>query len=125
MHHYLLAAKDSGSGVTQTKEQQSAIKKIGVLGKHIDVLHKLYGVMRDARSERGAIEFESNETHIIFNDQKKIDQIRPVERNEAHMLIEECMIAANISAARYIGKRKIPGLYRSCLLYTSPSPRDS
>ena len=113
VHHYLVAARDSGSGVAQTKEQQAAVKKIGVLGQHLEVLYELYGVMRDARSERGAIEFESNETQIIFNSQKKIDQIRPVQRNEAHMLIEECMIAANISAARYLGKRKIPGLYRS------------
>jgi len=109
VHHYLTSSTTGG----QSKQQKAAIEKIGALGQHIDVLHKLYGVMRNARSERGAIEFESNETRIIFNDQKKIDEIQPVERNDAHMLIEECMIAANISAARYIGKRKIPGLYRS------------
>lgn len=111
VHHYLTAAEKDGA--VPAKAQQAAIDKIGALGQHVDVLYKLYGVMREARSERGAIEFESNETRIIFNDQKKIDQIHPVERNEAHMLIEECMIAANISAARYIGKRKIPALYRS------------
>lgn len=113
VHHYLTVSGDNVAKIKPTKEQQAACDKIGVLGQHLDVLHQLYGVMREARSERGAIEFESNETRIIFNDQKKIDQILPVMRNEAHMLIEECMIAANISAARYIGKRKIPGLYRS------------
>ncbi len=113
VHHYLTVTGNDAAKTKITKEQQATCEKIGVLGEHIDVLHKLYGVMREARSERGAIEFESNETRIIFNDQKKIDQIHPVVRNQAHMLIEECMIAANISAARYIGKRKIPALYRS------------
>ena len=113
VHHYLTATGSDAVKAEPTRAQQAACEKIGVLGQHIDVLHQLYGVMREARSERGAIEFESNETRIVFNDQKKIDQILPVERNEAHMLIEECMIAANISAARYIGKRKIPALYRS------------
>ena len=117
VHHYLTASERHQTSVKENtgtvKAQIAAVEKIGVLGKHIDVLHKLYGVMREARSERGAIEFESKETRIVFNDQKKIDQIVPVQRNEAHMLIEECMIAANISAARYIEKRKIPGLYRS------------
>ena len=117
VHHYLTASKSGNARVKQNtgsvKAQKAAVEKIGVLGQNIDVLHKLYGVMREARSERGAIEFESKETRIVFNDQKKIDQILPVQRNDAHMLIEECMIAANISAARYIEKRKIPGLYRS------------
>ncbi len=111
VHHYLQAQISGGKDLT--KPQTEACEKIGDLGRHIDVLHELFQVMRVERSERGAIEFESNETRIMFNDQKKIDQIVPVERNEAHMLIEECMIAANISAARFIGKRKIPGLYRS------------
>lgn len=110
VHNYLQSKEPDNKA---TAKQKAAVEKIGGLGKHLDVLRKLYEVMRVARSERGAIEFESNETRIIFNDEKKIDQIIPVERNVAHMLIEECMIAANISAARYIGKRKIPGLYRS------------
>ncbi len=87
-------------------------KKVGKLGKHLRTLHDMYSAMREARSKRGAIDFESTETRIVFNDQSKIEQLLPVERNDAHMLIEECMIAANISAARFIGKRKIPGLYR-------------
>ncbi len=108
VHNYLTSNTDR-----QSAAQKAAVEKIGALSQHLDVLYKLYGVMRDSRSQRGAIEFESNETRIVFNDQKKIDQIYPVERNEAHMLIEECMIAANISAARYLGKRKVAGLYRS------------
>ena len=123
VYHYLSGQQSTDSEARATgKTKKRAGKKtqdkatsedaIGSLGKHLDVLHELYQVMRVARSERGAIEFESTETRIVFNDQKKIDTILPVERNDAHMLIEECMIAANISAARFIGKRKIPGLYR-------------
>jgi len=83
------------------------------VSKHIDVLHKLYTLMRVARTGRGAIEFESTETRIVFNDDKKIEKLLPVVRNDAHMVIEECMIAANISAAQFLGKRKVLGLYRS------------
>ena len=121
VHHYLQASGQAKSdnkrskkkAGTQTTVQKAACEKIGSLSPHIDALHQLYQVMRVSRSDRGAIEFESNETRIVFNDNKKIEEILPVERNVAHMLIEECMIAANISAARYIEKRKIPGLYRS------------
>ena len=80
--------------------------------KELRELHKLYLVMREARARRGAIEFESSETRIVFNEQRKIDKLLPIERNDAHMLIEECMIAANISAARYLTRNSLPGLYR-------------
>ncbi|OED37343.1 ribonuclease R [Chromatiales bacterium (ex Bugula neritina AB1)] len=90
----------------------AAADTVGALGGSLHDLHDMYTAMREARAGRGAIEFESTETRIVFDDQAKIKQLLPVERNEAHMLIEECMIAANISAARFIGKRKIPGLYR-------------
>ena len=79
--------------------------------KELRELHKLYLVMREARARRGAIEFESSETRIVFNEQRKIDKLLPIERNDAHMLIEECMIAANISAARYLTRNSLPGLY--------------
>jgi ribonuclease R len=80
--------------------------------KELRELHRLYEVMREARAKRGAIEFESVETRIVFNSQRKIEKLLPIERNDAHMLIEECMIAANISAARYLDKNSMPGLYR-------------
>lgn len=91
---------------------KKAIKKIGTLGKHIKTLHELYVAMRAARAERGAIDFDSSETRIVFDDQAKIQQLVPVERNDAHMMIEECMIAANISAAKFIARNRIPGLFR-------------
>ena len=70
---------------------------------HLKALHQLYQVLASNRRQRGAIEFESNETRIVFDDQKKIKEIIPVVRNDAHRLIEECMILANIAAAAFLG----------------------
>ena len=75
-------------------------------------LHALYGALHAARVERGAIEFETVETRILFNAERKIEKIVPVVRNDAHRLIEECMILANVAAARCILKAEIPGIYR-------------
>ncbi len=79
---------------------------------HIDELHNLYGALRAARTERGAIDFETTETRILFDEDRKIDRIVPVVRNDAHKLIEECMLAANVCAARFLEKHELPGLYR-------------
>ena len=79
---------------------------------HLEELHRLYKVLRRARERRGAIDFETEETKIVFGEDRKIDRIVPVERNDAHKLIEECMIAANVATARFLEKQKIPTLYR-------------
>jgi len=79
---------------------------------HLENLHDLYKVFRKARTKRGAIDFETPETRIVFSSDRKIDEIVPVQRNDAHMLIEECMIAANVCSARFLLKNKIPGLFR-------------
>jgi ribonuclease R len=68
--------------------------------------------MRVAREKRGAIDFDTTETRIVFREDRKIERIVPVYRNDAHMLIEECMIAANVCAADFLLKNKIPALYR-------------
>ncbi|ALP52978.1 exoribonuclease R [Candidatus Tenderia electrophaga] len=79
---------------------------------HLDNLHELYKVFRARRDKRGAIDFETTETRIVFGTERKIDQIVPVERNDAHKLIEEFMIAANVCAAKFLLDNKIPALYR-------------
>ena len=79
---------------------------------HIEELHKLYLALKHARHERGAVEFESDETRFIFNAQRKIERIVPLVRNDAHKLIEECMIQANVAAARYIEKCEAETLFR-------------
>tara|TARA_R110000823_G_scaffold198080_5_gene329191 strand:+ start:7879 stop:10236 length:2358 start_codon:yes stop_codon:yes gene_type:complete len=75
-------------------------------------LHDLYHALRAARERRGAIDFETEETRIIFDDQRKIDAIVPVVRNDAHKLIEECMLAANVATARFYQSCKLPMLFR-------------
>ncbi len=75
-------------------------------------LHRLYGVLRAARDGRGAIDFETVETRIMFDENRKIDAIVPVKRNDAHKLIEECMLAANVATATFLEASELPALYR-------------
>lgn len=82
------------------------------VARNVDTLHDLYKRFRIARSKRGAIEYETKEARIVFNDDQKIDRIVATERNDAHRLIEECMLAANVSAATFLEELKIPCLYR-------------
>ncbi len=80
---------------------------------HLHELYQLFQVLLKKRAERGAIDFETEETRIVFGEHKKIEKICPVYRNEAHKMIEECMLAANVSAADFLLKNKIPALYRN------------
>jgi ribonuclease R len=79
---------------------------------HLEELHALYKVLRRAREDRAAMDFDTPEARIVFGDKKKIERIVPVVRNDAHRLIEECMLAANMAAARYLARKKIPHLVR-------------
>ncbi|TLX52089.1 ribonuclease R [Pseudoalteromonas ruthenica] len=79
---------------------------------HLQDLQQMYMALKAARQERGAIEFETLETRFVFNAQRKIESIVPVVRNDAHKLIEECMILANVSAARLLEKHEASALYR-------------
>jgi ribonuclease R len=87
-------------------------KKYQSLLPHLEALYALYKVMRVSREQRGAMDFETQETKIVFGTERKIEQIVPVQRNDAHKLIEEFMISANIAAARYLNRKKIPRLLR-------------
>ena len=82
-------------------------------------LHALFQVLLKARERRGAIDFESSETHMVFNDERKIERIVPVTRNDAHRLIEECMLAANVCASAFLKKHRHPTLYR---VHEGPTP---
>nr|WP_300306772.1 ribonuclease R [Halomonas sp.] len=75
-------------------------------------LYSLYKLLRQARTERGAIDFETTETAILFNEERKIEKIVPRSRNDAHKIIEECMLAANVATARFLDKHDLPALYR-------------
>jgi len=82
------------------------------LTPHLDGLYALYQAMRVSREQRGAMDFDTQETVIEYGADRKIERILPTERNDAHRLIEECMIAANVAAARFLQRQKMPGLYR-------------
>jgi ribonuclease R len=84
----------------------------GTLTKYLDNLHDLYKILRETRDVRGAIDFETVETRIVFGSDRKIDAIVPVVRNDAHKLIEECMLCANVAAAQFLEHHELAGLYR-------------
>lgn len=86
---------------------------------HLQDLYSLFKCMLKARWARGAIDFETLETKILFNDQGKIEKIVPYERNDAHRMIEECMLAANVCASEFLQKKKHPTLYR---VHEGPTP---
>ena len=94
---------DTGSSLRKKFEEQLP---------GIETLHALYELLAENRRKRGVIEFDSNETHIVFDKNKKIKEIVPIVRNDAHKLIEECMILANVAAAAFLEQHQIPSLYR-------------
>ncbi|MBL8379182.1 MAG: ribonuclease R [Burkholderiales bacterium] len=75
-------------------------------------LHKVYQALLAARTKRGAVDFESGETRIHFDAAGRIARIVPIQRNDAHRLIEECMLAANVCAAHFLERHKHPALFR-------------
>ena len=78
----------------------------------LENLHQLYQILAKARQRRGAIDFDSREVKFRLASSGEVEQLGAEPRNDAHKLIEECMIAANVEAARFLDKRKIPALYR-------------
>jgi ribonuclease R len=93
-------------------KDEVARKSMGDMLPHLESLYKLYGCFVKARQKRGSIEFDTTETKIEFTEDERISSIKPLMRNDAHKIIEECMIAANVCAARFILKHKLPSLYR-------------
>jgi ribonuclease R len=87
-------------------------KQYAPLLSHLEELHRLFEVLHGGRQRRGAMDFETTETQIVFGEARKIERIVPVTRNVAHRMIEECMLVANVATARFLEKAKIPALYR-------------
>jgi ribonuclease R len=85
---------------------------------HLHELYGLYKALHAARAERGAIDFDTTETRFEFNEQGRIAAVHPLVRNDAHRIIEECMLAANVAAARLFERKKLPALYR---IHETPS----
>ena len=94
------------SGEVQPDKQQARLMP------HLQALDKLFRTLLKARAKRGAIDFGSTETQMLFDDQGKIKAIVPVVRNDAHRIIEECMLSANVCASDFLLQNDQPSLYR-------------
>lgn len=94
------------------EQDEEARRQIGAQLPQVERLHQLYQVLAKARTTRGAIEFESSEVRFVLDNRGEVAQAGMLQRNDAHKLIEECMIAANVEAARYLLKTHIPAPFR-------------
>lgn len=108
--HARLTYKDV-SGILEEDRDDLKIRHKPVLPQ-LRALYKLYKALHARREQRGAMDFDSTETQLVFDKKQKIKAIKPLVRNDAHRLIEECMLCANVSAAEYLLKHKSPALYR-------------
>ncbi len=118
MHSHARFTYNEVASILDDGDQTQAIQH-PELHPQIQSLYKVYKALRKERKKRGAIDFETLETQMIFNDQGKIAQIVPVKRNEAHSLIEECMLAANVCASDFLQRHEQPTLYR---IHEGPVP---
>ena len=99
--------------VAKILEKDTALcERYALLVPHLQDLHDMYQALVKARQQRGAIEFETIESKFIFNALGRIERIEPAVRNDAHKIIEECMILANIASANFMAKHQEPALYR-------------
>jgi ribonuclease R len=99
-------------GEADTEAGADAIAQVGSLMPQVQRLHQLYKVLAKARTRRGAIEFESSEVRFVLDNSGEVIQAGMMERNDAHKLIEECMIAANVEAAKFVTERQVPAPFR-------------
>ncbi len=102
------------------KDGQAMRSQHAKIVPHLQNLHRLYGALQKARSKRGAIDFDTQESTFQFNQHRKVVGITPVERNDAHKLIEECMLCANVATAAFLQSIKLPALYRN---HAGPKPK--
>jgi ribonuclease R len=94
-------------------KERDARDRIGdALLPHLEHLHQLYKLLAKQRQQRGAIDFESREVKFRLAPTGEVLQMGAYERNDAHKLIEECMIAANVQAAKFLGRQRMPAPYR-------------
>ncbi len=109
-YEFYPAAIRSSARLTYTQVWQEL--QSGRPPAHLGVLHEVFKALFSARQRRGAIDFESTETQIHFDARGRIERIEATARNDAHRLIEECMLAANVCAGNFLAERAHPVLYR-------------
>lgn len=113
------AARLTYNEVAQLLETETTEFAYPALIPHLKNLYALYQLLHKRRKKRGAIEFETVETKVLFNEQGKVDKIIGMTRNEAHKLIEEMMLAANVATAEWLQSHEMPTLYR---IHEGPTP---
>ncbi|MBI4293786.1 MAG: ribonuclease R [Betaproteobacteria bacterium] len=125
-YRFYAAVMRSRARLTYTQVAQTladpegdSARKFAPLLPELQALYRLYRVLAKARKARGAIDFETIETAFVFDDRGRLEKIVPVERNDAHRIIEECMLAANVCASEFLRKHKHPALYR---IHEGPTP---
>ena len=96
----------------RSAEGKQLLTEYAAVAPHVKELYAVYKALQKQRHVRGAIDFETRETHIVFGEDRKIAEILPTERNDAHKLIEECMLCANVAMASFLADHELPGLYR-------------
>ncbi len=94
------------------ERNMETIRQYEAVLPHLENLYACYHALAGIRTKRGAIDFDTTETKIVFGLDRKIERIVPLVRNDAHKLIEECMIAANVAAADFLLKKEVPAVYR-------------
>ncbi len=115
--HARLTYTEVGAALTNTRGPEAA--RLSAVLPHLLHLHEVYRALLRQRGRRGAIDFESTETQIVCDDNGRIEKIVPRTRNEAHRLIEEAMLAANVCAADFIESHSHPALFR---VHEGPTP---
>lgn len=113
-----LIYEDVSAMLTEPKGELARAQ--GKVLPQLQALDAVFDALFAARQKRGAIDFEGQETKFEFTDDRKIERIVPVQRTRAHRLIEECMIAANIEAAKFVSGRETPALHR---VHERPDPQ--
>ncbi len=117
-YQFYPAVMNSHARLTYTEAHQMIMTGKAIQAEHqqcvpwVKTLYELYQVLKHARDQRGVFEIESTEVHFLFDEKWEITGMEPDPRNEAHMLIEECMIAANVCAATFVKNMQYETLYR-------------
>src|SRR5690606_32686654 len=105
----------------RSREAKALNEEYAEVLPHLKNLYALYKALAKTRKGRGAIDFETTETRMLFGEDRKITEILPTVRNDAHKIIEECMLCANVATARFMQELDIPALDR---VHDGPKPEE-
>jgi len=111
IHSHARLTYDIAADIVQHR-LQTARDEYQDLLEPLDCLYQLYHALHAYRTEQGTLHFEVPEPIFIFDEAQKIKSVTSAQRNDAHKVIEECMLSANVAAANFILKAKFPGLFR-------------